>query len=280
MVKLHEITIKHSKTEGFNEMGKNIVNIKNHWNKVAKSTKTDPRGAMPDVNLRKLEFDAICKHVKVDDSLLDIGCGNGSCTIEFAKMIRGNVVGIDFARNMVKYAEDLLKEEDKELQKRVSFIVENILNLKLKRIFNKVISQRCLINLPESEMQIKALENIYQFLDINGIVLLSEDTLQGFNSVNLLRKQVGLEPITKRWHNTLINEDIFSSEPICSLFKLKDIIDFSSTYYMISRVINISYARTMKDDQDYYPELDSIAALLPPVGNFGLLRLIVLEKKD
>lgn len=255
------------------------IDIQEHWNNIAETYTTDPRGTMPDVHLRKLEFAAICQWIDRDDSVLDLGCGNGFMTLQLAQKITGPVVGIDFAKKMIDSAQHLLRETKPELRTRVRFAVDDIVHPQITGQFRKVISQRCLINLPSQHDQITALQKIHGLLEDGGIALLSEDTLQGYNTINALRASLQMENMAKRWHNYLFDEELLVQDPVQSLFDTVTICDFSSTYYLISRVVNIAYARRRQEGVEFYPELDVIASQLPAVGNFGLLRLIVLRKK-
>jgi len=48
--------------------------------------------------------DFFCKNVGLNESVLDIGCGNGFLTSDVAKCTRGRVVGIDMNRESIEFA--------------------------------------------------------------------------------------------------------------------------------------------------------------------------------
>ncbi|MBM3566306.1 MAG: class I SAM-dependent methyltransferase, partial [Alphaproteobacteria bacterium] len=179
---------------------------------------------------------------------------------------------------MIAQARALLATEEAAIQKRVRFEVADVTTLPFIERFTKVVSFRCLINLPSDEMQAKALARIATMLEPGGQALLSEDTSQGYDAINALRLSLGLPQMERRWHNNPIDEALVRE--ICPSIGLvvEEIWDFSSSYYMISRAVNPLLAREIKFGKDFIPELDAIARQLPAVGNFGLLRLIRLRK--
>jgi ubiquinone/menaquinone biosynthesis C-methylase UbiE len=252
--------------------------IKAHWDEIADKWKSDPQGMMQDTNLRELEFQTVVQCLGNESSVLDLGCGSGAITLKLAQAVPGNVLGLDFSPKMIEQANQLLSKQDPSVQERVRFQLGDVTNLSLNEKFSTIISFRCLINLADQDSQKKAIANIGKHLEANGQALISEDTAQGYNAINAARKTIGLPKMAKHWNNTPIDEALVKDEAEKNNMELVEIADFSSTYYLVSRAVNIKFAEVKNEGVEFYPELDDIAAKLPAFGNFGLLRLIKLRK--
>lgn len=74
-----------------------------------------------------------CGDVK-GKAVLDVGCGSGRYSIEFAKRGAANVVGIDFAPNMVALARQHAKEYG--VQDCCEFIIGDFMELEFKKNFD------------------------------------------------------------------------------------------------------------------------------------------------
>jgi ubiquinone/menaquinone biosynthesis C-methylase UbiE len=251
--------------------------IREHWNRVAEKWGDDPSGAMPDRNLRGLEFALALKFLNPTDSILDLGCGNGKVTIELAKRVAGPVCGIDFAQRMIAHAQSALNGETEDIRRRVRFENADAATFKTEDQFAKIYAFRCLINIPEKPRQSEVIANISRWLKPGGYAFLSESTIQGFSALNPVRESLGLPPVRIREHNTPIDEEFIRAQ--CQYRGLElEVIDYSSTYYLVSRCLNIKFAETVQASVEFFPEIDNIAASLPSVGNFGLLRMLKIRK--
>jgi len=206
-----------------------------YWqNKAAES------GDRPDVTIRDthyldLEIGKICTHLTPSDRVLDVGCGTGITTGRFARHC-AEVVGVDFSPNMIAIARDRLATEPPDVRGKVRFECGDARRLDFPdRTFSRVISQRCLINIPDRWEQAQAVHEYARVLAPGGLLLLSEVTLQGHERVNHFRRQFGLSRLKVHWHNTYLDEPAFLAD-IAPVFKPVDTIRFG-TYGFISKVI-------------------------------------------
>ena len=255
-----------------------IEAIKDHWNEKARQEELDERCTMPDAYLKRLEVDRLVTYLDDTDILLEVGCGNGHSTLRFAEKVQSEVIGVDYAEEMIRCCERMLHQAAPSLRDRVRFEVHDILEpLPFDEYFSKVISARCLQNLGSWERQTRALKNIHAWLRPGGHLLLSENTVQGLKKINGLRMAVGLHELPVRWHNLYFDEDQLL-EFIRPYFRLVEIDNFSSTYYVASRIFNAKLAHDRGEEPDYMSEINRIATMLPPIGDYGLLKLIVLQK--
>ena len=256
-----------------------VQKIKEYWNNQAEKYGTDSLATMPDSILKELEIKNIAKYLLTNKKILDIGCGNGYSTIQLAKKIKSQFWGCDYSEKMIEKARQALKKEKSAVKGRLNFITADISALPFKNnTFDIVASDRCLINLPTLKHQVLAAKEIHQVLKKRGLYVMCEDTQEGLKRLNQLRKTMGLYKIPNRWHNLYINEKKFFAV-IKKFFELKLVDNFSSTYYLASRIFNGKLAALEKKEPDYNHPINQIAAKLPAIGDYGPLKIFVLIKK-
>ncbi len=102
--------------------------IKDHWNKLAQEgdfgsfNKIFPleyAGMYADYNMQHLEMESILKYLKEEDKVLDIGCGKGYSTLYMAWKKNIDILGMDYAEEMINGARNnlnSLKEKNKFLR--------------------------------------------------------------------------------------------------------------------------------------------------------------------
>ncbi len=258
--------------------------IKEHWDNKAKKYQDAQEATHEDVLLRDLEIESLLKHlgkyVSDNKTVVDIGCGNAFSTFQFAKKFsNAQFKGVDYSEEMIKYANSA-KEKNGVLN--IDFERVDILDTEdFHEKFDIAITERCLINLKTVDDQIKAMKNIYKMLNNSGIVILSEETIQAYNNINDLRKSVGLSDMSIQWHNQYIDYEKFA-KGIEDYFDIVEVDNFSSSYYLGTRFYKaFYYSKEGKDPgSDLLSDFNKIAAVVPPVGDFGLLKIIVLRKKN
>jgi SAM-dependent methyltransferase len=252
--------------------------ICDYWNQQASLYGQDEQATMPDTYLRSLEIRNLTKYITPQDRILDVGCGNGFGTIFLARATANEVVGIDVAPKMIDRANDRLAKSEPDIRSRVRFMTGTVLNIpSALGVFDKVASARCLINLGDQEEQVEALRQIHGRLTEKGQAVLSEDTTEGLARINSLRQVVKLPEVAIRWHNHYLDVGYLMAR-IGKLFRLREIDEFSSTYYIISRVVNARLAADRKEEPRYDSDINKVAAQLPSIGEYGLLKIIVLER--
>lgn len=254
-----------------------IQKIYQFWQDKAKIYKTSPEASWGDLLMNK-EVDVIDQNLDDGDKVLDVGCANGYSSIELAKRKKINLTGIDYSPSMIRQANKAKSKLDTSIKKRLSFKVGNVLKLDFPdNTFDKVNSTRCLCNLRSWKDQSRAIKEMWRVLKPRRTLLISEPTIQGLASLNKIGKKFRLKPLKAPWHNLYLDEKklIKFTKPY---FQLK-INNFSSTYYLFSRVI---YRWLMRDDATRLKRdsiFNKIGLRLPAVGDWGTQRLYILRKK-
>jgi len=204
------------------------------WDEFAVKSKSNVFGASGGRHLVEIENDFIFKNLKSQKpkTLLDIGCGNGQRTVLFSKFSK-KTLGVDYSSQMILEAKKILKNH--KLKEKISFEVQDINKNSEKEKFDQIISCRCIINQTSTKNQIKLLKKLYEMLNPGGSIILAEISKQGMKNLNDIRKEFGLSPMTKRWHNIHIDEEKVFPE-IKKLFQIKE-LQRAGMFYFLSRVI-------------------------------------------
>lgn len=206
-----------------------------------------------DINMKQIEINTVSKFINPYDYVLDVGCSNGSSTKELQSKVNACFHGIDYSEKAINKAK--LKQNDK-----LTFSCCNILDFEMNSVFDKVISIRCIINLMNSDDQIKAIKNIHTSLKPDGIYIMNECFIDGFENLNRARILFGLKPLPTPKHNNYIDNNIFE-EKLNTLFNVKKIIKHASLYYIGTRV----FQYLSKDDEPN----ESNTVLHKFFGNYG-----------
>jgi SAM-dependent methyltransferase len=252
--------------------------IKEYWTKKAMDNKLNHAASWSDIYMMQLEIKSILKFVDHFDKVLDVGCANGYKTIELANRKSININGVDYIPEMVEQAK---LQKCKNPDSNVSFSVGNILNIGDMNVeYNKVIVSRVLINLHDSYQQMHGIQECSEVLTSGGLLLISEATIQGFNKLNRLRSMCGLKPLVIPKFNAYIDEAELTKHQSTGL-KFEKLIDFSSTYYIGTRIIKPLLYRIIKSKKDVgnvNSIYNKIFKNFPSVGGFGIQKLFVFRK--
>ncbi len=261
-------------------MSSKDTEIKNYWNERADKAfaqDLNPQATTDDVYLRNLEISTLKKAILELQGkqlqVLDVGCGDGFTTIEISSLPNvAHVVGVDYSESMIKSA---MKRKISGDLSNIDFLQGDVneIDLLFSKKFDIIISNRCLINLTSWEMQQGALKKIHSLLSNNGAYFATENFLGGQLNLNNLRGQLGLNEIPIRWHNLYYNESDYL-DYANSLFKGVDIINFSSTYYYISRGVYSKYCLETGEDISYHHALHKIAVEFPTIGDFSPIKFV------
>lgn len=247
--------------------------IKKHWNDLADINEDSYKTSWEDYYMLQKEIDEVCKYIKGSASVCDIGCNNGYCDFELLKRFSNiTLTGIDYAEKAIEQATNTLGESC--YTDRCNFLVGNILNLASypNKKFDIVLVKRTIINLDSEQEQITALTNLKSLLDINGKIILMEAVEENLIRLNNLRREFSLPNLPQPWHNKYLSNNIIKY--IYSNFNVDADEDYSSSYYVISRVILPWLNKT-----GYLTELHRLATMLPNVGDYGVQRVFVLSNK-
>lgn len=259
--------------------------IKKVWDERAQTFREDGRASMPDKILIGLEIRRVCRLVSDRDRILDIGCANGYTDIEIARRKNVTIAAFDNSQAMVETARQALgaSKGKARLEQRVSFEADDIFNPDFvnkyrPQHFDKVLTKRVLINIPTWEGQQKAIQNIHDILDEGGIYIMMESTLQGYENMNRLRERFGIERTKIRWHNHYLDEDKLVPF-LKEWFDIEKAWNFSSTYYVGSRVIQPLLLKAFGREPSYDFFLNHFFARVPSWGDCGIQKMFVLKKR-
>lgn len=128
----------------------------------------------------RFEKPYIIKEIKSDDKVLDLGCGIGQTTLEFAEFLgnKGKITGIDFSPERIKRAMLLAKQSPHK--EKVQFFVGDAESLDISdSSFSLIISEGVLLHITNKEA---ALKEMYRVLEPKGRIIISMAALKDGNS--------------------------------------------------------------------------------------------------
>jgi ubiquinone/menaquinone biosynthesis C-methylase UbiE len=229
----------------------------------------------------EMEIREITKRLSNGDRILDVGCGNGYSTVQFASQRKVSIRGLDYIPEMIREGRRRLGEIGDQLLGKVEFDIGDITALKEpSEFYDKVVVIRVIINLHDWGMQLKGLHECVRVLKPQGILLLSEATLQGWNKINTFRREWELSDIPMPPFNQYLDEEKVI-ESLSDEVRLIDLVNFSSTYYVGTRLIKPLLIRalgTTIDVGDPNMEWNRWFAQLPAWGDHGIQKLFVFQK--
>jgi len=266
-----------------NKMAKTDTNkILEHYTNQAKLYKASPKSTMKDLFIRGLEVskltETLTKLSNKNTKVLEVGCGNGYTISKLSKKLECNFVGIDSNQQMIQLA------SKRRLKKNI-FSKQSILEPKFRSgMFDIVFTQRCLINLISWKSQKTALNQIHRLLKKDGFLVLLEAFDDGLKELNQARHIIGLEKISPAWHNLYINKtklhDFIQKKFVNGDYKTKKLTydNFLSSYYFGSRILYPGLLEK-KSRIKYNNKFVEFFSLMPPLGNYSPLQLIILKKR-
>lgn len=269
-----------------NEPKLNLEQIKDFWTKQAIQHGKSPSASWSDHNVIEMEIKEIGKYLRRGNKVLDIGCANGYSTIRLALNEYIDILGIDYIPEMVLSAKIRLRELKRldskvTVDSAVNFDIGNILDLVglNDETYDKVITTRVLINLGDWENQLKALEECARVLKRGGLLLLSEATIQGWDQMNKFRFECGLSSIPIPPFNEYLDQDQVIKACQRLRLELWDLVNFSSTYYVGTRVLKHLVGNDNKFIANPDTEWNRWFSQLPSAGDYGVQKLFVFIKK-
>lgn len=170
--------------------------IKKHWEEAGKdlSLSSIVTATSRDPYLGNAERNYILQYLRKDQNVLEIGCGDGYHTVQYSKRVN-HITGLDVADSLINLANVRAK---KARVKNADFVTGSILDVKdivKGEKINSIISQRCLINLPDWKTQKETILKLHKLLPKGGHFLMTEGFQDELNNLNDARKKVRLSKI-------------------------------------------------------------------------------------
>lgn len=258
------------KKEGYQKL------VKEHYKKEAKQHGLASTSTMADVITRQFEVDAILSYLKPGSKCLEVGCGNGAGSIAIAKAKKLSMSCFDFSPDLVALAK---KQLTKDVKGSITFKQGDVLELDEKNMYDTVFTERCIINLLTWEDQQEALRRMSAALKKNGRLILIEAFLDGLEELNRARSELGLPEVPPAYHNLHLKKELVLKYLTTQKMVFVEENNFLSTYFFGSRVLYPALARTGNKDIIYNSTFGKFFSMLPNVGNYSHVKLLVFKKK-
>ncbi len=215
----------------------NLEEIKAFWEQAGQQIEESDRisPTSRDPYLGQLERENVLSFLGGRKRVLEIGCGDGAHTLHYARCVQ-KLSAMDVADSLIELAKKRMADHQTT---PVDFRVGSVLNLSSvygQDQFDCIITQRCLINLPEWENQQEAIKEVHKVLEPGGLFLLTEGFEEELNHLNKVRKSVHLPEIKVVPYNKNIVRKNFESF-IRPYFDTLEIRDYG-TYLFLSRVFH------------------------------------------
>lgn len=241
--------------------------VKEFWNAQAKQHGESDLATAPDHYYRRLEIARIIPHLTDRANILDVGCGNGYSTFEFAGAYpNSKFIGVDYSEPMIELAKDGVKQRS---LRNLTFQTADVLNLpEFGTKFDIIVSERCIINLKNFDEQKKAILQMKRKLRPGGKLILVENTQEGLANLNKMRQAFGLQPISVRWHNYYLPQQEFL-DFAKQHFKVLNVENIGNLYYLMSRVMYAKLCDMRGEPPDYNHPINAIASRMPSLPGYG-----------
>jgi ubiquinone/menaquinone biosynthesis C-methylase UbiE len=259
----------------------NLNEIRDYWTQQAMKYGDSVSASWSDYRVVDMEIKHIVSHLNDGDKVLDVGCGNGFSTVQFAYHRNINIRGLDYIPELISQAKKRLSNLSFPLCSQVEFDVADITSLKEpQESYDKAIVVRVIINLENWDQQLKGLRECARILKPGGSLLLSEATVQGWENINKLRSEWGLPELSIPPFNLYLDQERVV-ETLKTDFHLIEIVNFSSTYYVGTRVLKPLLVNALGaniDIADPNMEWNRWFSQLPSWGDYGIQKIFVFQK--
>jgi len=210
--------------------------IRKHWEAAGRFFPTDGRitPTSRDPYLGQLEEENILSFLDPNQVVLEMGCGDGSHTIKYAKQVK-TLSALDLIEKLLHRAKQRAAEAH---LRNVDFTNGSVLALKdlyPPGSFDCLISQRCLINLSEWKLQQEALKQAHSLLHDGGLLLITEGFQDALDELNVVRRKFGLPEIAVAFNRNFIRPDFENF--ISQFFDILEVRHYGS-YLFLSRVFH------------------------------------------
>jgi SAM-dependent methyltransferase len=259
-----------------------LQQIRDHWTRQAREHGQAPAASWSDQTAMELEVREILRFIEDGDRVLDVGCANGSSTVQFAIQRRVRMRGLDYIQEMIDHARARAGAMAGKLQGSVEFDTGDVTALReSSNSYDKVIAIRVVNSLHDWPSQLQGLQECARVLKPGGLLLLSEATVQGWQSLNRFRQEWKLPDIPMPAFNLYLDEDRLFRE-VSAQLELAETRNFSSTYFVGTRVLKPLLTLALGGSVDpTVPEMEWNRwwGSLPAWGDYGTQKLFVFRKK-
>lgn len=231
-----------------------------------------------DLIAKELETRAITSHAADGMRVLDAGCGNGVTALALAARLQVDIDAFDYSAKMIEAARE--SAASASLRGTVRFFVSDLTALEgVSGPYDLVYTERSLINLPDWEAQCRAITGLLGLLKPGGAYVMCENSLDGLEEVNQMRVSLGLSRVDPPWHNRYLRDAEVNSlrVPGCVL---EGVDCFSSTYFLLSRVVNAWLCAREGKEPQYDAPINQLALKLPAIGKLGQTRIWRWRRQD
>lgn len=232
-----------------------------------------------DVALDQLESDQIINAVKNDQSILEIGCGNGLLYQQICDKYKlTRYLGTDFVNDLI---ENCLKKKRSDLHDFMQLDMTEVDKKTFKEKFDLIISKRAVQNVIDQKLQLEVIDNLGQYLNKDGAMILVESSSTAQKNINLIRKKYQLDEINPPFHNLFFDDKILKNYKFKNVV-LEKIIPFASDFYYITRFIYARYANEyLNETPNYEHPLQKIALTMNEnsTTDFSQIQTYIFKKK-
>lgn len=232
-----------------------------------------------DVALDQLESNQIINAVKNDQSILEIGCGNGLLYQQICDKYKlTRYLGTDFVNDLI---DNCIKKKRSDLHDFMQLDMTEVDEKTFKEKFDLIISKRAVQNVIDQKLQLEAIDNFGQYLNKDGAMILVESSSTAQKNINLIRKKHQLNEINPPFHNLFFDDKILKNYKFKNVF-LEKIIPFASDFYYITRFIYARYASEyLNETPNYEHPLQKIALTMNEnsTKDFSQIQTYIFKKK-
>lgn len=253
--------------------------IKNFWELQAERHEDSHWASWGDNWMIDLEIQTIGEYISPGDKVIDIGCANGYSAFKQYEIRKpASIVGIDFAKNMIEFANRSLDlRSDSE---NLKFEVGDVRSLGFPDAsFDVAYTTRVLINLPTWEEQKEAISECLRVVKPGGKLILSEGFWEPLCKLNAVRMLCNLSPLVEHDFNRYIKSDRLRTYLESQKVRYT-INDFSSIYYLGSRLLRelITVPEEFPGFSNPVNELFFNIEQQYSGGGFGIQQAVIIEK--